>query len=318
MPDPDFDLSRLRATAIVNPGSGSKDAPEIEALLRAALEPRVAALDIRRCAEGGRLPGLARAAVREGAGLVLASGGDGTQAAVAGALAGSEVVMAVIPGGTFNYFARNIGAGETAEAAIDTILTGHPQRIDIGVIDERVFLNNVSFGIYPEILETREGVYSRWGRSRVAAYWSVLLALRNLRHPLRLTAHVAGEERHFETALAFVARNARQLEIFGLEGAEAVRAGNLAVLVAHATDAAGIMKGAFRMALGMSAEGSDFDLIETPELTVETRPARQYVACDGERVRMTGPFHLAVRHGALRVMVPREGPPGPDDGDAAA
>src|SRR5690606_31797404 len=137
----------------------------------------------------------------------------------------------------------------------------------------------VSLGVYPHILKTRESIYRRWGRSRLAAYWSVLVALRRLRHPMTLTARVDGESRNFTTALVFVARSAFQLDSFGLDGADAIRQGKFAVLIARARKPLPLIRSALRLAVGFSAQDDDFDLIVTDELTIETGK-RQLVAHD--------------------------------------
>lgn len=301
------DLSACRLCVIGNLGSGRKDGRRQAEAIRDALKDRVAEFALRETDRGEHLAGLARRAVEEGFDIVVAHGGDGTQAAVAGALTGTQAVMGVLPGGTFNYFARDLGVGETVEDALETLLDAKVRPVDVGQIGNLVFLNNVSLGAYPDILKTREGIYERWGRSRLAAYWSVLVAMRRLRHPMRLTATVDGQDRDFTTALVFVARSAYQLDAFGLDGADAIRAGNFAVLIARARQPLPLLRSAFRLAFGFSAKDSDFDLILTDRLVIETGKRRQLIAHDGEKTRMVSPFRLRVRHGDLKVLVPADG-----------
>ena len=299
-----FDLSRARVCAILNAGSGKQAGERIATDLREKLAPACGQFDLRLTRKGDDLAAMARKAVAEGFDLIIAAGGDGTQAAVAGEVAGSDAVMGVVPSGTFNYFARDLGVGDDHAAAIETLLAARASTAHIGDVNGKVFLNNVSFGAYPEILERREDTYRRWGRSRIAAYWAVLAALWNLRRPMHLTTHIGGEEQHFDTALAFVAKSAFQLETFGLDGADAVRAGHFALLIARAKRPMPLIGAALRLAFGMTAKDSDFDLILADDITIKTRPDRQLVAHDGEKARMTGPFNLKVRRDALRVLVP--------------
>ncbi len=300
------DLSACRLCVIGNRGSGKKDGSQQSRIIRDALEGKVAEFALRETDRGDQLMSLARQAVEDGFDIVVAYGGDGTQSAVAGALTGTGTMMGVLPGGTFNYFARDLGVGETVEDALETLLDARVKSVDVGQIENLIFLNNVSLGAYPHILKTREGIYKRWGRSRVAAYWSVLVALRRLRNPMQLTAKVDGQSRHFTTALVFVARSAYQLDAFGLDGAEAIRDGQFAVLVAKARRPLPLLRSAFRLAFGFSAKDSDFDLIVTDNLVIETGKRQQLVAHDGEKTRMVSPFHLRVRHGDLRVLVPAD------------
>lgn len=300
------ELSKARLCVIRNRGSGKEDDQVVQTITE-GLQPYVADFALRQTDDGSQLLDMARQVVDDGFDIVVAAGGDGTQSAVAGALAGSNAMMGVLPGGTFNYFARDLGVGETMEDAIETLRNGVAKQVDVGQIENLIFLNNVSLGVYPHILKTRESVYRRWGRSRIAAYWSVVIALRRLRHPMNLTARVDGESKSYSTALAFVARSAYQLESFGLEGADAIRDGNFAVLIAKARKPIPLLRSALRLTVGLSAKDSDFDLIITDEINIETYKSQQLIAHDGEKTRLASPFHLKVWHDALTVLVPAGG-----------
>lgn len=302
-----FDLASARVCVVMNRGSGKKKHVELREMLNERLAPACGSFALRESRKGSGLPALARKVATEGFDLVIAAGGDGTQSAVAGALVDSDVVMGVLPGGTFNYFARDLGVGETVEEALDTILDARVEAVDLGDVNGLIFLNNVSLGAYPQILKTREGIYKRWGRSRLAAYWSVMVALRRLRRPMQLVARVDGQESRYTSALVFVARSAYQLDSFGLEGAEEIRRGEFAVLIAKAKRPLPLMRSALRMAMGKSAKDDDFDLILTDALTIETPKRRQLVAHDGEKATLESPFKLKVRHDGLRVLLPRDG-----------
>ncbi|MFT4014807.1 MAG: diacylglycerol kinase family protein [Paracoccus sp. (in: a-proteobacteria)] len=304
--DQPYQLSAARCCIIANTGSGKRAGAEIADRLDARLRGRVAQLAQRRIKRGADLPHAAAQAVREGYDLIVAAGGDGTQAAVASAVAGSGAAMAVIPGGTFNYFARDLGVGETVEQALKVFDAPVLRRVHVAEMNGMVFLNNVSFGAYPEILKRREDIYRRWGRSRLAAYWSALAALWALRHPLRVTVRANGQERRFRTALAFVAKSAYQLDTFGLEGAEAIRRGQLALLVARAHRPGPLIRSALRLALGKSARYQDFDLIAASEMEIQTVPRNEYVAHDGEKDWMDSPFLVRVRPHDLAVLVHAE------------
>ncbi|WP_265500824.1 diacylglycerol/lipid kinase family protein [Paracoccus beibuensis] len=302
-----FDLGAARVCVIMNRGSGKKKHRDIVAQLDERLKPVCGSYELRQSRKGSDLPALARQVAGEGFDLVIAAGGDGTQSAVAGALTETGIAMGVLPGGTFNYLARDLGVGETIEDALDTLLDARVDDVDVGEVNDLIFLNNVSLGAYPQILKTREGIYKRWGRSRVAAYWSVMVALRRLRRPMQLVARVDGDARRFESALVFVARSAYQIESFGLEGADAIRQGKFAVLIAKARQPLPLMRSALRLAFGHSAKDSDFDLILSDHLQIETPKRRQLVAHDGEKTVLYSPFRLQVRHGGLRVLVPADG-----------
>jgi diacylglycerol kinase family enzyme len=299
-----LDLSACKVALVLNGAAGKKDAHARIDHIRETLTPVVKELVTYAVRNGAAISAAAKRAVREQADIVVALGGDGTQSAVAGAIADSDAVIAVLPGGTFNYFARELGVGETLETALDTLLSGHVQSIDVGDVNGRLFLNNASFGVYPEILERREAIYRRWGRSRIAAYWSVLQTLRNMRNPMNLTVKVDGVTREFRTPLAFAARSAFQLESLDLDGVEAIRDGQFGLFVAKGHSPRELTAAALRLALGKVKRGEDFELLVSDEIIIKTRQPRPLLAFDGEKERMQGPFHLRVRRGALKVIVP--------------
>lgn len=306
-----LDLSRSKVVVLSNSGAGRRNRNPQHDVLRATLGPLVGRLEIWPIRHGRDIEAAARRALAENADLVAALGGDGTQSAVASALSGSKVPMAVLPGGTFNYFARALGTGETLEAALDSLIGGRVQSVDLAEVNGRVFLNNASFGLYPAILERREAIYKRWGRSRLAAYVSVLLGLRDLGDPMHLRVTVGGESRDYHTPLAFVSCSAYQLESLGLDGVEAVRNGHFALFLARKQTRAGLVGAAFRLALGQSREGQDFDLVEAEEIHIDRRRYAHPIALDGEKFRMSGPYALKMRPGALRVIAPAPGETAP-------
>ena len=299
-----LDLSACRLALVLNGSAGKKDAGASEERIRERLAPRVKEFAPFPVSDGGAIAGAAKRASQDGFDIVVALGGDGTQSAVAGALIGSNSVMGVLPGGTFNYFSRELGVGETLDEALDTILQGYARPIDIGDVNGRIFLNNACIGVYPAILERREAIYRRWGRSRFAAYWSVLLALRNMRSPMHLSLSLNGVTTEIHTPLAFAARSAFQLESMGLEGVEAVSNGQLALFLAKGHKPIDLIKAAVRLAFGSVARGRDFELIVADEIVIETRQSRRTLAIDGEKERLNGPFRLRVRRDALSVLVP--------------
>ena len=289
-------------TVIMNVGSGEGDKAASAERIEAALGARPG-FSLKRVHRGGDPAAEAAKAVAEGATLVVAAGGDGTVCAVAGAVAGSGSRLGVLPLGTFNYFARSLGIPDDLDRALSVLDCGTPRPIAVGSVNGATFLNNASLGLYPHILRERETVYRRWGRSRLAAYWSVLRALFDFRRPLTLAVAIDGEMHRFRTPLVFVANNAFQLGLFGLDGADAIAEGRLAVFVAPECSRPALVLHALRLALGLAHPHDDFELFSGKEVVVEARGRRQ-VALDGERRRMEAPYRFERKAGALEVLVP--------------
>lgn len=244
--------------------------------------------------------------VAEGRRTIVAAGGDGTVTAIASALEGrQDARLAVLPLGTFNYFARGLGLPEDPEDAARAILTGHEHRIAVGKVNGQLFLNNASVGIYPHILKERETVYGRWGRYRLAAHWSVIKTFLRFQRPMHLQLTADGVMRDVRTPLVFVARSAYQLARYGLEGAEAISADRFAMFLANGTETrGGLFRLTWRLVTRSVRHGVDVDLVTAREIEVDSASRRALVAFDGEKTAMRLPLRFSIAPDALAIVLP--------------
>jgi diacylglycerol kinase family enzyme len=204
---------------VMNARSGNDDKDDVRAALEAVLRRHGRSGDFRVTASPAELGATARAAVDDAVrtgGIIVAVGGDGTLNTVANAVLPSGRPMGVIAQGTFNYFARAHGLPEDAEAAMEVVLTGTAQAVQVGRVNERAFLVNASLGLYPQLLEDREAWKARFGRSRAVALAAGLATLLSAHRQLRL--HISHEEgdRDVRTLTLVAGNNALQLEQLGL------------------------------------------------------------------------------------------------------
>lgn len=287
---------------LANPKSGrnSRDAQAVERAM-AVFGPKAT---LRRWQKGEDLDDVVARAVADGFTTIVAAGGDGTVNGVAHGLLGKDAHFGVLPLGTFNFFARGLGLPQEPEAAAQAILNGSPRRISIGTVNGQLFLNNASLGIYPRILQLREDLYARWGRSRLLAYWTVITTLIRFQAPRRMVLETDGARIDLKTPLVFIARSAYQLRRFGLSGAEAISDDAFAVFVALGGSRWHLLKLAAHLALGRVQEGVDIQLIPTRSLTVYTHRRRPRVAYDGEKRHMRAPLKFRIHESALSVILP--------------
>lgn len=301
-PDPDGLL------VVLNPRSGRGGAGrgDPEAQVAQACEAAGLDVEIARTSRGRKPEDVAREGVERGFRRIVAAGGDGTICGVASVVVGTDRTLGVLPMGTFNYFARSLGVPQDLAGAVEVLRSGAPRPVSIASINGRAFLNNASIGAYAAILETREDVYRRWGRSRVAAYWSVVKTLATLRAPLDLTIEAGGGTVRRRTPMAFAVANAYQLDQMALPGRECIEAGELVLFVAPDSGRWGLMRHAAALALGLARPERDYELICGATIRITPRRPNRLVARDGERARLRGPFELSVAPGALSVLAPRE------------
>lgn len=262
-------------------------------------------VEIRHPDEECDLSALAREAVEDsGSDLIVAGGGDGTISAVAAALAGTRKTLGVLPLGTLNHFAKDLGIPLELPDAITNILHGRIEEVDVGEVNGRVFINNSSLGLYPRIVSDRETQQETLARGKWAAFlWATLGALG--RFPfldLRLT--VDGEDLQRRTAFLFIGNNEYETAGFDLGARRCLNAGKLGLYLTHRTGRLGLFRLALRALFGHLEQAQDFDAFCVQEATIETRRARLLVATDGEVTEMQMPLVYRMRPRALRVMVP--------------
>jgi len=302
--DPRTGDAPARGIVVMNRASGRnrsrEESARIEALIRERTDLDLHVLDPDDMARA------VEKAVADGQGMVVAAGGDGTISLVCGFLAGTSTKLGVLPLGTFNFFARSLGIPEDVESAIDVLTQGRDRPITLGRINDRIFINNASLGAYAAVLEARESIYDRWGRSRVAAYWSVIVAMLTLYRSLKLTVTVDGERHRVRSPMAFFAVRPYQLREYGLAGHEEIEAGKLALYLAPDDNRAVLLWRTLKILLRAVEPGADYRLFTGHEIVVETTSSHHTVAHDGERDVMKSPYRVSTLPDAVTVVVPAD------------
>lgn len=296
---------------VFNPGSGAGDSKLAQTAIREACEAAGRGFELLTVSATQSVPELAREAVRRAraaGGVVVAAGGDGTLNAVAQAVLGSGCAFGVLPQGTFNYFGRAHGIPADTAAAMQLLLQAKAEAVQVGLVNERVFLVNASLGLYPQLLEDREGWKARFGRSRLVAFGAGLLTLLRGAPSLRLRIAVQGESRDVRTPTLFVGNNALQMEQLGLPLAPAIDTGALAAIMLRPVSRWSMLKLLLRGALGRLGDADQLLSLACTQLTVSRRrpfsPRRIKVATDGEIAWMKLPLNFSVSPEPLWLIRP--------------
>lgn len=243
------------------------------------------------------------AAVRGDWETIVAGGGDGTVNAIASRIAGTNKVLGILPLGTLNHFARDLGIPADLEAAARTLVAGRIVKVDAGEVNGHIFVNNSSLGLYPTIVREREKKRRLGSRKWPAFIWAAVTALR--RYPfLDVRLKTDGENLNRRTPFVFVGNNEYAMEGFDVGRRHHLDRGHLSVYIGHRDGRWGLVRLALRALLGQLKNERDFLAMQTTELTIKTRRKRLRVAFDGEVDLIEGPFHYRSRPGALRVIVP--------------
>jgi len=294
----------LQVPIIVNAAAGAGRAGEgletLEEIVRAAgLDARLVTFE-----PGDDLQAIAAEAAAGKPAAVVAAGGDGTINAVASALVGTGVPLGVLPLGTLNHFAKDLGIPlDTAEAA-GTIAAGRVAQVDVGEVNGRIFLNNSSLGLYPSIVRHRDSQQRRLGRGKWPALawatWTILSRRPFLR--VRLCCDDAKTE--YKASFVFIGNNDYIMEGFNIGARERLDRGRLSVYMSQRRSRHRLLMLAFRALIGRLYQSEDFEALTAQSVTIETRHGHLHVATDGEVTLMETPLEYSIRPGALRVLVP--------------
>lgn len=249
---------------------------------------------------GERIAGSIEKALKSHRSIVI-GGGDGTIGGAVLAVAKAGATLGVLPLGTRNHLARQLGVGPELEKAVAAIAAGHPREIDIGRIGDRGFVNNVSIGLYPELVRLRDDAPLPKAIANFPAAWTTLKRLRH--HRLRVTAD--GTAGMIRTPMLFVGNNIYSLERGSLGQRESLEDGKLGVYALAAKSRLGLIGFAVSTLRGRIDYERDFaQLSACRKLEVNAHAGSLDVAIDGEPVRMPTPIMMEVMPRALKVFAP--------------
>lgn len=295
----------IRLAVVINAGSGSVEDEDLAARVKAKFSEKGIEPELCVCADGQAIRYHAEEALKRGCKVVAAGGGDGTISTVASVVVGTDAVLGVLPLGTLNHFAKDLGLPLDLDQAVATIVEGKVVAVDVGELNGRIFINNSSLGLYPKIVHHREE-HQRLGRSKWWAFFRAMLTV--LGGYSFLKVRLSTDESHIVRNTPFVFIGNNEYEIHGLNiGTRArIDSGMLSVYLTRRVDRIRLFGLALRGLFGRLRDAQDFDTITTPEVLISTRGRSVTVAMDGELHRIELPLHYRCRRQELRVMVRRE------------
>jgi len=256
-------------------------------------------------ADGSEVASQVRKAVKQGARRVIVGGGDGTVNSAAGALAGSKVGLGILPLGTLNHFARDLGIPFDLDQAAAAIASGKERRVDIAEVNGHPFVNNASIGLYPLMVLDRDAQRERLGRSKRLAMLVASLRTMTRFHARRLKLSTDGGEARVDTPLLFVGNNDYRLALPGAGRRKSLDGGELSVMVMRSKSLPGFLAATGRALLGIGRQDDMVRLDGVRELKVDSARSHLTLAMDGETVTLAPPLTFRIRPRALRVIAPR-------------
>jgi diacylglycerol kinase family enzyme len=303
----------MQLRVVVNCGAGSVDDDETREQrdeITKAFDAAGATCEID-FVHGEALEGAIEQAAEAKPDAVVVAGGDGSLGTAAAALAGGDIPLGVLPLGTFNHFAKDLGIPLDVEGAAAAIVDGRTTRVDVVEVNGRCFVNNSSLGVYPALVAVRDRIREQrgWGKVRAVpvAAWRVLR-----RFPMRrLHIRADGYEAALRSPFVFVGNGRYEIGPGGIGDRPNLDGGELCVYVAHAATRWKLVTVGAKAILRGATDVPELEEHCAPELTIDAHGHRVTVALDGEVASLRSPLQYRCRAGALPVRVGPQAAAGP-------
>jgi diacylglycerol kinase family enzyme len=294
-------LPTSKGLLFFNSSSGVRLAEiEAQALVSAAED---SGLEVVRLGNDIDVAAMIRTRIAAGQRLFVAAGGDGTVHHVMQALVNSEATLAVIPVGTYNHFAKDLGIPIDWRGALETAVGGTTLQIDAARANDRFFVNNLSIGLYPELVSRREEHgrdYPRWKARLLAAFGT----LRKYPH-VTLTIESEHHQEAIRTHVFMVSNNRYDLSRIGVEAPRTrMTEGRLSVYWLPHLPRFELMKFVAHYLAGRVHITPGFRSFRTLRMKVQSRKTLR-VGLDGELFEMATPMVITIVPQSLLVRVPR-------------
>lgn len=227
---------------------------------------------------------------------VAAVGGDGTLNSVAARLVGSPSCLLPLPGGTLNHFAVDIGLPDTIEKSLSAALKTKVRQVDVGFVNDQIFLNNASLGLYPLSLQERKKTQSLIGKWPSALRAAFIQLVRFRRYRLL----VDGVQ--VRSPFIFVGNNRYHFKLSRIPKRRSLTTGKLGIMIALTNSRLKLLKIAATGAQGKSPDVNEFRAYSSSQLRIDSHHAQLAVSFDGEVRKLDTPLIFRSAPASLNIL----------------
>lgn len=238
---------------------------------------------------------------------IIACGGDGTISAVAGAITNTDITLGVIPLGTFNHFAKDNGIPLNIEKAVDIIAQNNIELIDTAEVNDIVFVNNSSIGLYTRMVKIRE-LYKKSGYGKISA---LLITLFNIlikvifRLPAyRFIVHTENYKKDFISPFVFIGNNEYNTGLLNFGSREGLDEGELSLYYIECESNKSLLGVIFDRRTSKQKLLGDFSDNNHKKIKIGTNRKKLYVSVDGEIFKMSSRLTYRTMPKSLRLIKP--------------
>lgn len=255
-------------------------------------------------ASGDDLQRALRDAVKRNPPVLFVGGGDGTQSAAAGLIAGTSIALGVLPLGTLNHFARDLGVPSDWREAVEALVNAPVRSVDVAEVNDRVFINNCSLGSYADAVRRRDALQSEKGhgkwRAMLIASWSVFRESR--RFVFRIS--MPNSATTLRTPAVVVSNNRYTGSLFAASLRPRLDEGQLWLYTTRAHRPRELLRILWHALIRKIETAPELEAHAFADAEVTSSNRSIPVAADGEIIELIPPFRFKIRPGALRVLVP--------------
>lgn len=295
----------MKILAVINKGAGSVSEDNIEAeekRLQEAFAKNKLDADVK-ILPAKRIEDEVKRGVKEGYDVIAAGGGDGTISNAAELICETDTVLAVLPAGTLNHFAKDLNIPLTMEEAVKAIAEGKPGKVDTADVNGRIFINNSSVGFYPKTVKEREKQsfpqFAKWLSTLIA---SVKVFIKFPIMSVRMV--IKGKEVNIRTPLVFIGNNEYDMQLFNLGARKTLKEGKLYLYYLKCETRICLFKLAFHALTNRLHQAEEFTCHALDELWIDTPKKNIHVALDGEVFTLESPLHYKIKPRSLNVILP--------------
>ncbi|MEO7414611.1 MAG: diacylglycerol kinase family protein [Opitutaceae bacterium] len=235
---------------------------------------------------------------------VIVGGGDGTIRSAAEILAGTGIRLGVLPLGTLNHFAKDLGLPADWRQAIPALANASDAEVDLGEVNDRVFLNNCSIGAYAETVRRRDVLRRRESLGKWRAMFHAGLETFRRFPNFRLRIERDGVTRFVLTPLLVVGNNRYSGHVLDSSLRPRLDEGRLFIYSAHVHRHLAFLRLALQ-ALIRGLDGAEaLDTADATAFTIASESGKLPVALDGEAMEFRDPLVFRIRPKSLRVLLP--------------
>ncbi len=222
-------------------------------------------------------------------------GGDGTIASVAGYVVNTPGILAPLPGGTLNHFTKDLGINQDLSTAIQKLRSSKVTRVDTAKVNDVLFLNNSSIGIYPSSLRARKRTEDTFGKWPAAVMGIVRALLRFRLYTVTLNG------KQYKTPFLFVGNNEYVIEN-SLER-RSLHEGMLSIYIVTSTKRITLIKLLFAAFAGNLEDHTEFVSFQSKSVTIQTKRAiKLSVSADGEIYSLKTPLSYKSQPKSLKII----------------